>query len=177
MHPLFPRMALQIWKKGSPKSSLPQVKPPLSPPSPPGSTMSSSGSPPQASVEKGKERAGKGGVTEERGWREHQRGHLQVNGGKNGAVCGLNWPQKEVYRCARGPPHCLIKQKVDPFKSNFAQGLGGVWGGGRWRGDQQTDPESRERNSWPQRGCEMHAKQFKAPRSSCSSCPPSPATL
>lgn len=48
-----------------------------------------------------------------------------MNGGKNGAVCGLNWPQKEVYRCVRDAPHCLIKQKVDLFKSNFAQGLGG----------------------------------------------------
>jgi hypothetical protein len=64
-----------------------------------------------------------GGMKEE-GWREPQRLHLQVNGGKNGAVCGLNWPQKEVYRCVRDAPHCLIKQKVDLFKSNFAQGLG-----------------------------------------------------
>lgn len=28
----------------------------------------------------------------------------------------------------RDAPHCLIKQKVDLFKSNFAQGWGGGWG-------------------------------------------------
>ena len=40
-------------------------------------------------------------------------------------------------------PHCLIKQKVDLFKSNFAQGLGGVRGrGGWWGGDQQTGPRA-----------------------------------
>lgn len=63
-------------------------------------------------------------------------------------------------------PHCLIKQKVDLFKSNFAQGLGGVgWGRVVGRGSANR-PQSGERNSWPQRGCEMHAKQFKVPGSS-----------
>lgn len=55
------------------------------------------------------------------------RAHLQMNGGKNGAVCGIKGLQKEVYRCAeRTAPHCLIKQKVALFKSNFAQELGGL---------------------------------------------------
>ena len=50
-----------------------------------------------------------GGMKEE-GWREPQRLHLQVNGGKNGAVCGLNWPQKEVYRCVRDAPQGLGRE-------------------------------------------------------------------
>lgn len=75
-----------------------------------------------------------------------------MNGGKNGAVCGLNWPQKEVYRCAGDTPHCLIKQKVDLFKSNFAQGLGGVGGEeGGGEGISKQAPEQRKEQLAPER--------------------------
>lgn len=51
---------------------------------------------------KGRRKSWHGWNEREEGWGEPQRLHLQVNEGKNGAVCGLNWPQKEVYRCVRG---------------------------------------------------------------------------
>lgn len=47
-----------------------------------------------------------------------------MNGGKNGAVCGIKGLWRELYRCAEGrAAHCLIKQKVALLKSNFAQEL------------------------------------------------------
>lgn len=50
----------------------------------------------------------------------------------------------------RDAPHCLIKQKVDLFKSNFAQGLGGVEGrGGQWGRDQQTGPGAEKGTAGP----------------------------
>lgn len=71
-----------------------------------------------------------------------------MNGARNGAVCGLNRPPKEVYRCVRDAPHCLIKQKVDPFKSNFAQGLEGE--GSRVGEGLSKQAPGRERHSWPE---------------------------
>lgn len=52
----------------------------------------------------------------------------------------------------RDAPHCLIKQKVDLFKSNFAQALGGV-GGEEGSGDgiSKQAPEQRKEQLAPGR--------------------------
>lgn len=62
----------------------------------------------------------------------------------------------------RDAPHCLIKQKVDLFKSNFAQGLGGVWGrGGRWGGDQQTGPRAEKGTAGPREAVKCMLSSLK----------------
>lgn len=52
----------------------------------------------------------------------------------------------------RDAPHCLIKQKVDLFKSNFAQGLGGMGGlEGHGEGISKQAPEQRKEQLAPER--------------------------
>lgn len=75
----------------------------------------------------------------------------------------------------RDAPHCLIKQKVDLFKSNFAQGLGG--GGGEQRAvgrGQQTGPRAKKGTAGPREAVRRMPSSLKHPGSSLQPLP-SPA--
>ena len=75
-------------------------------------------------------------------------------------------------------PHCLIKQKVDLFKSNFAQGLGGVRGrGGRWGGEQQTGPRAEKGTAGPREAVKCMLSSLKRLGAPKPPLPPAPASL
>lgn len=75
-------------------------------------------------------------------------------------------------------PHCLIKQKVDLFKSNFAQGLGGVRGEkGGGEGISKQTRRAEKGTAGPREAVNCMLSSSKDPGAWRASCPPSQGTL